>query len=225
MQRRAKKTCRILLFLLPILFARSASAGVDCSAVPHTRLELAVCSEPLLRALDGELTDALQEALERGVIDKRSKAEQRNRIARQCRREASSAYNACLLDAELRCLEWVAGKLGQAQSQSFTSEKSWQYNASLVSRTSNLKRQLRLAESRLRSTGEPELTVLTILSLIDVYKEHRGNITAEVAKLQQRLGAGCDHEVYGRLWQKAMHDNQLSCADVQSPAMFSSIGY
>jgi len=85
-----KKFCRIQIFLLSLLQFSQVNAeqvytGVDCTGVPHTRLELAICSEPVLRALDTELTAAFKEALEHEVLDSQTIAEQRNQVARHCR--------------------------------------------------------------------------------------------------------------------------------------------
>lgn len=223
-----RKTCRNLLLLLGILWINPAAAGVNCNGTPHTRLELAICSDPLLRALDGELTKAYQEARERRLIDTQTIAKQRNQIARQCRREANQALNACLQNAELQSLEWVSAKLGPAQIvASQAASKSWRYDASRFSRTSQLQRQLKVAENRLRSTGDPELTVVTVLSLINVLKEHpdpRGNISKAIGKLDKRLASGCDHVAYGDQWQTVLRKHSLSCSGVQA-ALFSSADF
>ena len=200
-----------------------ANAGVNCDGVPHTRLEIAICGEPGLRALDSELSAALNEALERGVIDRQSFLEQRNRIARHCRREDSTAFNACLRDAELNALEWAADALGQSiVSRSAVSNSSDRYDATLATRTTQLQRQLQLAEGRLRYTSDPELTVMTLLNLLNVTTEQQDRNPALIGKLEQRLASGCEHSVYGHDWRRLLRDNNLSCGDTQSPALFSS---
>jgi len=220
-----KKFCRIQIFLLSLLQFSQVNAeqvytGVDCTWVPHTRLELAICSEPVLRALDTELTAAFKEALEHEVLDSQTIAEQRNQVARHCRREADDVFSVCLHDAELKSFEWVASKLGQLPGYvSATIDKRWRYDSSLTTRAADLKRQLVVAESRLQSTHSPELTVLTILSLLSVYEElqpHRGNTTASVDQLEVKLASGCNHSVYGKKWRKLLHANNRSCGNTQS---------
>ncbi len=225
--RRVKTICRKLLLLSPILWpifcVNPAIAGVNCDGTPHTRLELAICGEPILQALDRELTAALKEVLQHGDISRQDIAEQRNQIARQCRREASRAFSACLVDAELTSLEWAANKLGQSNVSSGTViSKSWRYDESPAARTSQLQRQLKVAENRLRSTADPKLTVATILELISAYEQHPAPHRKAIDQLEHRLISGCDHVVYGAEWHRVLRDNNLSCNDLQAPALLST---
>lgn len=226
-----KKLSRILILLWPLLqvlqvSAEPVNAGVDCTGVPHTRLELAICNEPLLRALDKELTAAFDETLEQAVLEAQMIVDQRNQVARHCQRVADEAFNTCLLEAELQSLEWAASKLGQLQGvASAIIEKPWRYDSSPASRAAVLKRQLAVAESRLQSTHSPELTVTTILSLLSVYEElqpPRGDIAASVDQLEVRLASGCSHSLYGKQWCKLLNASNRSCGTTQSSPLFSS---
>ena len=223
------KNIEKLICVLLLLYGNSASAGVDCREAPHTRLEIAICGEPVLRAIDQELTQALSHARQRGVIDRSAAHKQRNKIARQCRREADESLNSCLHNAELRALEWVAVKLGEMDGS--VADKNRDIRERLregrVHQNVILQKQLRLAESRMRRTGNPELTVATIIELIQLNDERQPNGGSEskvIAQLDQRLATGCSHAVYGKKWRRIIARRGMSCDKLQrrASALYSS---
>jgi len=258
-----------LVWLLPLLqfnpvTTDPASAGVNCNGVPHTRLEITVCSEPMLRALDAELSVAFNEVQDRGIVDRRAVFAQRNHVARQCRRVASEALHACLLNAEVASLEWAVAKLeqtineipveipassrpgiGQTHGKLLNPTRSqlrrkgstqtraidrtvnghgWKYSASPAARISHLQRQLLVAESRLKSTGNPELTVVTLIELVQAYQRQSGH-TIALTRLERSLAAGCIHSDYGKQWDRVLRENNYSCKDTGLTGRFSPADY
>ena len=102
------------------------------------------------------------------------------------------------------------------------------YDASFAARTNQLKRQLVVAENRLRSTADPKLTVVTMLELISTYNKQPaqfGSVAKAIRQLERELASGCDHAIYGAEWQAVLSENNLSCKDLRSPALFSSFDF
>jgi len=216
--RRVKKSIRKLIWLVPCFYTITGNAGVDCDGTPYTRLEIAVCQQPVLRALDEELTEAYARAQHRGIIDRPAVVERRNKIARQCWREPEATLSACLLNAELNEFESILIELGEMPGSISTIEQApvWQQHSVL------LEKQLALAENSLRSTGKPDLTIATILDLIRLQSDsHRAqsgvteNADHSIADLQQRLASGCKHAVYGNEWRAVLAAHKTSCEKVQ----------
>lgn len=226
------KNIEKLICVLLLLYGNSASAGVDCSGSPHTRLEIAICGEPVLRSIDQELTDALSRAQQRGIIDRATAREQRNQIARQCWREVDETLNSCLHNAELNVLEWVAVKLGEVAEEDHG--LSNRIGEGLVHQNLMLQKQLVLAERRLRRTGNPDLTIETIFELIRINdRQHQlqlhdggaSDASHAIAQLEQRLASGCNHTVYGKKWRRMLDRRDMSCTRLHGrevPALYSS---
>lgn len=221
-----KKSIQKLLWLLPLLYLNPASAGVDCAGTPHTRIEISVCGEPVLQALDQELTHALKSAQRRGLIDKSAVLTTRNQIARQCWRQTDEQLNACLLDSELKALIWVQSRLdGDTDSQI---DPIWHYREGMVSHAVQLQKQLLVAERRLQKTRDPRLTVVTVVDLIRLFEQQLqlqpGAVEADaaIAQLQQRLVSGCNHAAYAKKWQAAVVASGQNCQALQSAAVLSA---
>ena len=238
--RRVIKNIQKLMCLLLLLYGNSASAGVDCTESPHTRLEIAICGEPVLHAIDQELTDALTRAQRRGIIDRTDVREQRNQIARQCWREAEESLNSCVHRAELQALEWVAVELGEFEGENAEKNRVLRerLREGLVHQKFLLQKQLELAESTMRRTGNPDLTVVTIFELIRINErqqhlrisgdraggaiedrttEDRTGEGRAIAQLELRLAAGCSHSVYGSKWRKMVERREMSCDKIKHP--------
>ncbi len=220
-----------LCFILLLLQSSSALAGVDCSAVPHTRLELNICGDPTLRALDSELTAALDEARDSGLMTRDEITSSMNAVAQQCRRETNDTFKTCLLDAELRSLSRVMHKLDQAPPGSGFRQGSgllstpWKYDPAPSALTARLEVQISLAQVRARNTGDPALLVQTLISLLTMQRQMRGSAdedAAAIAVLQKRIAAGCDHSIYGNRWRALLKSNELSCGLAETPALISS---
>lgn len=211
-----KKSIQKLIWLVPCFYALPANAGVDCDATPYTRLEVSVCGEPVLRALDGELTEAFARAEQRGIIDKSAVFERRNRIARQCWREPEETLSTCLIHAELSAFESILIELGEAPKSGAVVGQvpDW------LQRSVLLNKQLALAEKSLRSTGKPDLIVATIFDLIRLQQDSQSvagvNASHSMAGLHKRLATGCGHAVYGNEWRALLTANKTSCEKLQN---------
>ena len=227
-----------LFFLLLLFSGTPAVAGVDCTGSPHTRLEIAICGEPVLSAIDQELTDALTRAQQRGILGREDVRTQRNQIARQCWREADETLNVCLHNAELQALEQVVIQLGELDS-SGVAEKNRDLNDRLREGLAHqkvlLQKQLMIAENGMRRTGNPELTVVTLFALIELNIRQqqlqpddggvsKADADRATAQIEQRLATGCGHDLYGRKWRRMVKRRDMSCDELQRafPAQLSS---
>jgi len=191
-----------------------------------------VIGEPVLRAIDQELTDALTRAQQRGIIDRTTARKQRNQIARQCRREVDETLTSCLHNAELQALEWVAVRLGEVAVED--QGLSDRLREGLVHQNLMLQRQLALAETRMHRTGNPDLTVNTIFELIRINDQQRqlqlndggaSDAGQVIAQLEKRLATGCSHAVYGNKWRRMLDRRGRSCDKIErrdAPAIYSS---
>jgi len=224
--------------LLPLLYGNSASAGVDCTQSPHTRLEIAICGEPVLSAIDRELTDAVTRAQKQGIIDRQESVDQRNKIARQCWREVDETLISCLHNAELQALEWVASRLGEfdGDAAGISDRVGQRLHEGLAHQKLLLQKQLMIAESRMRRTGNPDLTVATITELMQLNERQQqlqpnngaashADADQSIAQLEQKLVTGCNHSVYGKKWRRMVKRYELSCDTLKSkqPELYSAV--
>jgi len=188
-----------------------------------------------LRALDSELSIILERAQRVRAIRASDAIRLRNKIAKTCRRESNDSFGACLLNAEVSALQWVAIQLGEFESAkdpadnhlSFESSPGLSFESS-KGRVSILQKQLAIAEGGLRSTGNPDLTIATLLELIATFesKPESAESLDVIAGLKLRLRSGCDHGLYGDRWQGLLESNALSCTQLrlQNP-LYSSTDF
>ncbi len=216
----------------------ASASAVNCEETPHTRIESSICGAPALRALDQELAAAVERAVAGNKLDRVQVTELRNGIARLCWREVDEKLQACLLDAELDAFQWVATRLGEphgdtttleseeavgiprlsaAHNQAALKTKKLKDDNVVARRIARLERQLVIAESSLRRTGNTDLTVATIAELLDTLQQQKDQLPAErelqysVAQLVQRMVQGCRQ--YQKKWRASLHQHELSCAE------------
>ena len=207
---------RQVAYLLPLLLVLQSpwqlaqASSVDCAESPLTRLEASICNDPALRALDGELSATLKRSQDQNRLTLAQVKRVRNSIARQCRRETATKLQNCLLSAELDAFEQFA----VPAARPITGRQS--VKGKQLQRAALLARQLDVAQSSLRSSGNANLTVTTIVELLKIADKRRGSVnpssSAEVKSLSLRLVQGCHHQRYAASWQAAVQANGLQCA-------------
>ncbi len=232
-----------LLLISQVFVVRAAGASaVVCEETPHTRIESSICGEPVLRALDQELAAAVDRAVVGNKLDRAQVTELRNGIAKLCWREVDTNLQACLLGAELDAFEWVTKRLNEWPGNDvpwFELEPRLSAAKDLSSAGGNnkrltseadaidfaaqrvvlLHRQLGIAESSLKRTGNTDLTVATIAGLLETLQQQSIGLPADselnqsITQLVQRMVQGCNDSRHKKKWRSSLRQQNLSCAE------------
>ena len=226
---RVKKGNRILLgfFLLccSTSEAKPQSDGISCDETQHTRLEITICAEPYLQALDNTFLASINRAIDAGVMAPAQGIELRNSVARNCRHESDVDVGACLLVNELGALEKISTRLGEIKSevrlQESEAEIRQRYSGNIAEHLLLMHRQLLLAEDISFKTGKTDLMIATLVNLLETYQSQLksevtdSSLSQSIAAINLKLSRGCNHELYARQWRRSLQTFDISCARIQ----------
>lgn len=109
------KLVQALSFNLLLLITPTIGLSLDCDNA-FTKLEQAICDDPLLVEVEQQLSALASAALDSGQIDSERARGLRDSLAQNCRR--SSDMHNCLLADALQKIQWLMANARPAESPS-----------------------------------------------------------------------------------------------------------
>jgi len=204
-------------------------SAVDCDGTEHTRLEIAICAEPVLHELDKVLDSAIWRASSSVKVFRSN--ELRNDVARHCRRQQGSSLGNCLIHTETHALKKVLRGLGEIENSQVPHADASQYEGigdSGDDRLAALNSLLSLADAMPAGEDKDRITAYTLAALVTTFKnqaQDQFQTRKTISLLSSNAIDGCTAAGSEALWESALDSYGVSCGIIKFQAVYTELHY